>query len=151
MSEPHAVETRRAFSLACAVEIDIQAPAATIWAILTDAAGYPRWNSTITRIEGQIRDGERLRLHVPGTSRTFTPRVSGVVPNERMIWTGGFSPVFLGVRIFTLRSRGRDATAFTMAERFSGLMLPLARGSMPDFRPVFEAFAGDLRRAAEQA
>ncbi|HEV7366235.1 MAG TPA: hypothetical protein VGN76_10355 [Gemmatimonadales bacterium] len=31
---------------------------------------------------------------------TATPTVSGVVPNERMTWTGGFAPVFKGVRTF---------------------------------------------------
>jgi hypothetical protein len=36
-----------------------------------------------------------------------------------------------------------------MEERFSGLMLPLARGSMPDFGPVFQTDANDLKRAAE--
>jgi hypothetical protein len=46
----------------------------------------------ITRIEGEIQDGEKLRLHVPGTDRTFTPLVSGVVPNERMTWSGGSLP-----------------------------------------------------------
>jgi hypothetical protein len=38
-----------------------------------------------------------------------------------------------------------------MEERFSGLMLPLARGSMPDFGPVFQTYAKDLQRAAEGA
>jgi hypothetical protein len=38
-----------------------------------------------------------------------------------------------------------------MHERFAGLMLPLVEGSMPDFRPIFEAFAKDLKREAERA
>jgi len=29
-------------------------------------------------------------------------------------------------------------------------MLPLAKGSMPDFGPVFEHFASDLKREAER-
>jgi len=63
----------------CSVEVNIRASAPVIWRLLTDAKGFPRWNSTITGIDGEIRDGEQLRLHVPGTERTFTPRVSGVV------------------------------------------------------------------------
>jgi hypothetical protein len=38
-----------------------------------------------------------------------------------------------------------------MDERFSGLMLPLVKGSMPDFGPVFARFATDLKREAERA
>jgi hypothetical protein len=35
-----------------------------------------------------------------------------------------------------------------MTEEFSGLMLPMIRGSLPDFAPIFEAYAQDLARAA---
>ena len=38
-----------------------------------------------------------------------------------------------------------------MEERFSGLMLPLVKGSLPDFGPVFASYANDLRREAERA
>jgi uncharacterized protein YndB with AHSA1/START domain len=109
MNEPTVIQTHRAFSLTCAVEANIRANAAVIWRILTDAGGFSRWNSTVSRIEGQIRQGERLRLHVPGTDRTFTPTVSDVVPNERT-WTGGFAPIFKGVRTFTLRPRDDGST-----------------------------------------
>jgi len=139
------------FSLVCGVEVNVLASAERIWKLLTDAGDYPRWNSTVTSIEGQIREGETLRLRVPGTDRTFTPKVSGVVVNQRMIWTGGFKPVFIGVRTFELTPRADGITDFTMSERFSGLMLPLIKGSLPDFGPVFEQFANDLKREAERA
>ena len=38
-----------------------------------------------------------------------------------------------------------------MEERFSGLMLPLAKASMPDFGAVFATYANDLKPAAEAA
>jgi len=89
-------------------------------------------------------------MSVPGTERVFTPRVSGLVRNERMVWTGGFRPVFKGVRTFELRPRADGSTDFTMAERFSGLMLPLIRRSLPEFGPVFVGYANDLKREAER-
>jgi hypothetical protein len=150
MEQPTITRTRGGFSMSCGVAVTIRAPAARIWQILTDADGFPRWNSTITKIEGRIQAGERLRLHVPGTTRTFTPTVSDVVPDERMTWAGGVAPLFRGVRTFRLTPRPDGATDFAMQERFSGLMLPLAKGSMPDFGPVFECFAGDLKREAER-
>jgi hypothetical protein len=151
MTSARVTKSQGMLSVACGVEINIAANAARIWNLLTDAAGFPRWNSTISGIEGQIREGGRLRLHVPGTERTFTPTVSGVVPNETMTWTGGFAPLFKGVRTFVLKARTDGSTDFVMAERFSGLMLPLAKGSMPDFGPVFAAFADDLKRESERA
>jgi hypothetical protein len=66
---------------------------------------------------------------VPGTDRTFTPRVSDVVPNERMTWTGGVSPIFKGVRTFQLTPRSDGTTDFAMQERFSGLEAERAAAS----------------------
>ena len=143
-------QSRGLFWMTCRVALDIQAPAARIWSLLTDAERFPTWNSTITRVEGQIREGGRLRVHVPGTARTFTPTVSGVVAEARMTWTGGFAPVFKGVRTFELEARDGGSIRFAMEERFSGLLLPFVKGSMPDFGPVFERYANDLKHEAER-
>ena len=90
-----------------------------------DIVALTRWNSTVTGIEGEIREGERLRLHVPGMKRTLTPRVLGVVPARRMVWSDGVALVFRGVRTFVLTPRGDASTDFVMEERFSGRSLPL--------------------------
>ena len=150
MNEPRITQARSAFGLVCRVELNIRASAERIWNILTSANEFPRWNSTVTCIEGEIRDGQTLRLRVPGSNRTFTPKVSGFVPNRRMLWTGGLAPVFKGVRTFELTPKGESLTDFMMEERFSGLLLPLVSGSLPDFGPIFERYAEDLRREAEQ-
>ena len=149
--EPKITKTDGAFSMACGVAVNIRAKAERIWGILTDAKDFPRWNSTVTKIEGQIREGEKIRVHVPGTDRTFTASVSGVASNERMTWAGGFAPMFKGVRTFELRPREDGSTDFTMEERFSGLMLPLIKGSLPDFGPIFERYASDLKSEAERS
>jgi hypothetical protein len=149
MTEPKITKTHGAFSMQCRVEIHIQADAEIVWNLLTDAANFPRWNSTVSKVEGQIREGEHLRLHVPGTDRTFTPKVSGVVPNQRMTWTGGFAPLFKGIRTFELRRSNGNSTDFAMDERFEGLMLPFVRKSMPDFGPIFARYANDLKSEAE--
>jgi len=150
MKEARFTQTHSVFSMTCRVVVNIGAKAEDIWRLLTDAKDFPRWNSTVTSIEGQIREGERLRLHVPATTRVFTPKVSGVVPNQRMNWTGGFAPFFKGVRSFALMPREDGSTDFAMEERFSGLMLPLAKGSLPDFGPIFERYANDLKNEAER-
>ena len=150
MSDAKITQDHSAFSLACGVEINIQATAEKIWGILTDAKDFPRWNSTVTSIQGDIQEGQQLKINVPGTERAFTPKVSGVVPNERMTWTGGFAPMFKGVRTFELKRRGDGTTDFAMQERFSGLMLPMIKSSLPDFGPVFERYAGDLKNEAER-
>lgn len=150
MDGPKITQTHHTFSMSCRVVARINASPASIWELLTYAQGYPQWNSTVTRIEGQIREGERLRVHAPGTDRTFKPTVSDVVPNRHMAWIGGFAPLMKGVRTFELKPRDDGSTEFIMQERFSGLLLPLARRSMPDFGPIYEQFADDLKQAAEE-
>src|SRR5215831_14633749 len=132
------------------VEVKIQSSPDRVWILLTNAKDFPRWNSTVTAIDGEIRDGQRIRIHVPGTDRTFTPLVSNVLADAHMTWAGGFAPLFKGVRTFELTPESGGATTFVMQERFSGLMLPIAGRAMPDLGPVFERYAADLKRAAER-
>jgi hypothetical protein len=146
-----ATKTRSAFRMDCAIRTTIRASPDIIWAFLTDASAFPRWNSTVTSIEGKIAEGQTLKLTVPAApARVFKPRVSHVQAGRSMIWSDGMAPMFKGVRTFTLTPNADGSTEFWMKEEFSGLMLPMIKGSLPDFAPVFEAYAEDLKRAAEK-
>ena len=59
--------------------------------------------------------------------------------------------MFLGVRTYLL-SPNADGTAtrFQMTETFSGLMLPLIARRLPDFVPIFEKYAADLKAESEK-
>ena len=137
---------RLRYEVACAIDADAE----TIWRLLTDAERFPEWNSTVTKIDGPIALGSKLALKVPTSERTFTPKVTVFVPNETMVWSDGFAPMFKGVRTFTLRSNKDRTTEFVMTEELSGAMLPLFKGSLPDFRETFDTYAADLKRAAER-
>jgi hypothetical protein len=150
-NRPQVTQTRGTFALVCRVEVSIQSQPGGIWTLLTDARSFPRWNSTVTAIDGDIRDGQRIRIHAPGTDRTFTPTISIAAPNARMTWTGGVAPLFKGVRTFELTPEPGGSTRFVMQERFSGLMMPFVGRSLPDFGPVFARYASDLKREAERA
>jgi uncharacterized protein YndB with AHSA1/START domain len=145
-----ATKTGSAFRMDCAIQTTIRATPDRIWALLTDAAGFPKWNSTVTSIEGEIAEGQTLKLKVPtAPERVFKPKVSKVVAGRTMIWSDGMAPMFKGVRTFTLTPTADGTTVFSMREEFSGVMLPMIKGSLPDFAPVFETYADDLKRAAE--
>jgi hypothetical protein len=145
-----AVKTAGTFSMQCAVQCSVRASADQIWRLLTDASRFPEWNSTVSRIEGAIALGQTLKLQVPSApGRVFKPTVRGFEPGRSMVWSEGMAPMFKGVRTFTLTPGLDGTTVFAMSERLAGLMLPMIRGSLPDFGPIFEAYARDLRRAAE--
>jgi hypothetical protein len=146
-----ATKTETTFRMECAVAINIAAPPEPLWALLTDAAGFPRWNSTVTSIEGEIAEGNKLALRVKAApDRVFKPKVTELVAHKRMVWSDGAAPMFKGVRTFSLEKRDDGSTDFGMVEVFAGLMLPLIKGSLPDFGPPFEQYAADLKREAER-
>ena len=130
---------------------EIQAPPETVWALLTDAAGFPDWNPTVERIEGTIAPGETIKVYVhlsPG--RAFPVKVTEFQPPHRMRWTGGMPlGMFTGDRTFTLTPRADGGTSFHMREEYTGVMLPLIWRSMPDQGPAFAEYASALRRRAE--
>ena len=149
-NQAKATKTSSTFRMDCAVTITVRESPEKIWALLTDSAGFPRWNSTVTRIEGEIAEGQTLKVQVPTVQgRVFKLKVSQVERARRMTWSDGMAPLFRGVRTFALTPNPDGSTEFSMTEVFSGLMLPMIKGSLPDFVPVFEAYAEDLKRAAE--
>jgi hypothetical protein len=149
---PAVSKNETTFRMDCRVRCDIRATPERIWALLTDASGFVRWSSTVTSLRGDIAVGRKLALEVkeaPG--RTFSPKVTRLDDAREMVWSDGFAPMFRGVRTFKLTPKADGLTEFAMDEVFSGLMLPMIKKSLPDFGPAFEAFAEDLRRAAEAA
>lgn len=141
---------KSAFRMSYAVGTNIKGAPEQIWAYLTDAQRFPVWNSTVERIEGTIAAGQTIKLFVkiaPG--RAFKLTVAEFVPAQRMVWSDG-NVIFRGVRTYTLTPKPDGSTDFTMTELFSGIMLPLIAGSLPDFGPEFEHFAADLKRAVEE-
>ena len=147
---PTATKSASTFRLETSVSVAIKAKPETIWKLLTDAAKFPSWNSTVTSIDGTIAAGQKLALRVPAApKRVFKPKVVELEPNKKMVWAEGAAPMFRGVRTFTLAPRGDGTTEFTMTEVLRGLAVPMAKGSLPDFKPIFETYAADLQRAAE--
>lgn len=144
-------KTESTFRLSYEVQIDIDAPPAAIWARLTNAKDFPSWNSTVSAIEGEIAQGQKLAIRVPvAPGRTFSPRVVALEPEKEMVWADGMAPMFRGERTFRLTPAAGGKTTFSMVEVFTGVMLPMIKGSLPDFRPVFDTYAGDLKRACEK-
>jgi hypothetical protein len=153
MSEPtgRAVKSTSAFRMECAVAVRIDATPRRVWSLLTNAADFPRWNSTVTRIDGEIALGNKLALKVPlAPERTFHPKVVVFDSERRMEWAEGAAPMFRGRRTFTLTPGSDGSVEFSMVEVFSGLMLPMIKGSLPDFAPAFERYAADLKQEAER-
>jgi len=136
---------RSTFSRETSISIDINADVSIIWALLTNAVDHPRWNSTVTFIEGQIALGEKIRLKSTlDAKRIFKLTVKEFVPGKRLVW--GDSQ---GNRVYTMGQNSNGSAKFSMAEKIGGLMFPLYAGMIPPFDQSFEQFANDLKKESE--
>ena len=127
----------------------IKATPEAIWAILTDAAKFPEWDPVADRIEGRIAPGETIKAYTklsPG--RAFPAKVTEFTPGRKMVWSGGMPlGLFKGVRTFTLEPPVNGEVKFTIREVFSGPLLPVFGGSLPDMTTPFQQFVDGLKRA----
>ena len=151
-TDGRAKKTKSTFRMEYAISTNIQASPKRIWSLLTNAADFPRWNLTVKSIEGQIAAGEKIKLRATiAPDRVFDLAISEFIPEQKMVWRDGMAPMFTGVRTFTLTPKSDGTTDFSMAEVYSGLMLPMIAGSLPDFGPTFEQYASDIKREAQSA
>ena len=130
----------------------IAAPAETVWAILTDVAAWPSWNSTVTATEGSVALGAKVTVSVTANpGRSFPVKVTTLDAPSRMVWTGGMPlGLFKGIRTFTLTPGADGSTGFHVREEYSGPLLPVMWRSMPDLGPSFSQFAKGLKQRAER-
>jgi hypothetical protein len=137
---------------AYSTKICIHAAQARIWALLTDATQYPRWNSTVEKVDGTIQSGGKITVHArPDPSRAFPLRVIEFVSPTRMVWSGGMPlGMFTGERTFQLDTQADGSILFSMREIYSGWMASLMIRLVPDLQPTFDQFARDLKRTAEE-
>lgn len=145
-----AVNTKSTFSMACAISINISASPETIWELLSDTSKISDWNSTIISLSGEIALNQTINLKsTAAPERTFNLKVTTLNAPHKMVWEDGMAPMFKGVWTYTLTANDDGTTDFAMRENFSGVMLPMIKSSLPDFRPSFEQFASDLKQASE--
>ena len=143
-TKPKAVTARTMFSRETTVGVEIEAEASIVWALLTRAADYPRWNSTVVSIKGDIREGETIELKSTlDEKRTFKLKVKEVAPEKRLVWGDA-----MGNRVYALEKAG-SKVRFTMTEKIGGPLFPLFAGMIPSFDESFEKFAADLKKEAE--
>ena len=135
---------KKTFSRSTEVDIQIQADPSIIWALLTNAEDFPRWNSTVLDIEGEIQTGNKIKLKsYLDPDRIFKIKIKDMIPNEKMIWGDAMGTRIFNITVDELGSR------FHMYEKIGSIMFPLFAKKIPDFTESFERYAQDLKKEAE--
>jgi len=134
-------------------EIDIEAPPAAVWAVLTDMHSYSEWNPFIPHLAGELREGAKLEVRIEppvGRAMTFKPTVLGV--ERELRWRGRLllPGIFDGEHILHVEPLDEARSRFTQAERFSGILVGLFRGTLEKTELGFEQMNAALKARAER-
>ena len=138
-------------------EIDIEASAERVWAILTDFASYPDWNPFVRSVVGEPRESARLQIVVQpsgGKAMRFSPIVLTAEPNRELRWLGRFlfPGLFDGEHAFAIEPLSEGKVRFRQSEKFSGILVGLFRSSLDrDTKRGFEEMNRALKLRVEDA
>lgn len=136
-------------------EIEIDAPAETVWSVLTDLDNYANWNPFVTEASGDIAVGSKLvnRIAPPGgRAMTFKPVVTVVESARVFEWLGrlGLPGIFDGRHRFELTPISSGGTRLVHSEEFQGFLVrPMRKSLDTQTRAGFEAMNVALKARAE--
>jgi uncharacterized membrane protein len=128
-------------------EIEIDAPAETVWSVLTAIDRWPSWNPDVKSVSMQepLAEGSVFRWKAgPGT---ITSTIRRLEPPRLIAWTGRT----LGIKaIHFYRFAPRDGKTFVRSEEsYDGLVARVLRGSLQ--KTLDAALADGLRRLKSEA
>lgn len=137
-------------------EIEIDAPPEVVWSQLADTRAYGDWNPFVRRISGELSEGATLTVEIAppqGRAMTFKPTVLAAEAGRELRWIGRFlvPGLFDGEHSFRLEQLPGGRTRFTQAERFRGVLVGLAGGTLEKTQLGFEEMNRALKQRAEAA
>ena len=135
-------------------EVEINAPAAHVYRVLTDFERYHEWNPFIPNIAGKLAVGQQLALEVSlpeGKSYLLKPRITQLTENTELRWRGSYLFPFLlqAEHFFLVTERGERLTRFVQGENFSGLLLRFAGNTLTLTARGFVYMNQALKKRAE--
>ena len=121
-------------------EIDIDAPVAKVWTLVSDLSRMPQWSPQcrVMKAIGPLRQGART-INLNRRKRLFWPTtctVTEVIPEKKLafkvdinhtIWSYELSPTETGTRLVESRHAENGVTAF------SNLSINALMGGVPSF------------------
>ncbi len=88
-----------------------------------------------------------------GRDMTFKPTALAAIPGRELRWLGklGVGGLFDGEHSFVLAPNPDGTTHLTHAERFSGILVALLKGTVKNSHAGFDAFNDAIKQRVETA
>jgi hypothetical protein len=135
-------------------EIDIAAPPARVWQVLTDFSAYHEWNPFITNIAGKLVVGEELAITVSppeSDEMNFRPKLLACEEPRELRWLGKLwmRGLFDGEHFFQCIETDAGHTRFVHGENFKGLLVKLVGKRLTNVARGFVYMNLALKRRVE--
>ncbi len=118
-------------------EIIINASPEKVWEVLTDTEGYANWNPVMKLLEGEVKEGNKVKYQFIQDSDNISEIGATVVqirPNEVLNQKGGIPLVLTYNHKYLLESAG-NSTTVTIHEDYRGIFV-----NFWNPKPVEEAY-----------
>ncbi|HTD47490.1 MAG TPA: SRPBCC domain-containing protein [bacterium] len=131
--------------------VDIEAPPAQVWAVLTDFPAYPIWNPFIYPVKGAPHLGSMLEMTIHHGTRSipYQAIVAVVRPNRELAIRIPSVEIVEVTFDFTIETVRAGRTRLTAREKHTGVAGVVAGGLLRDIESGLDAMAKAARDRAE--
>jgi hypothetical protein len=134
--------------------IEIDAPSALVWEVLTDLPRYGEWNPFVVECQSTLREGDPIAMRVQIFDSFAQPQRETIFENEpgkRICY--GLAPMPLGAlashRCHVLQPLSPERTRYSSQFRIQGWLVPVTRGLLG--RRLERGFAAMTRAVGQRA
>jgi hypothetical protein len=132
-------------------QIEINAPAKSVRAVLYRFDQYPSWNPFIVKVDGSVAEGRDVTVTVKPVGKDVISGTTTIISlnDNRLEWRGSLAipGLFTGDHEFIIEELDSGRTLFRQNERMSGIIIPFF--NIEPERAGFAAMNEALKQRAE--
>lgn len=140
------------FSYDIQTGIEIDAEPEAIWRVLTDFSSYDDWNPMLRNVQTDLQPGAQVRFEVlreGARPLKLKASITTIREPRGLAWRGGSAAIICGEHYFRVEPLAGGRCRFHHGEHFTGVLLPLIKGTLKNAPELYRAMNEALKRRVE--